>query len=138
MHNIEIYTAFLQYSAPDNQLGGIAMVGILVGLVAGFAAEAAKRSGGGWGALIGAVVFAVAWAVNKPEGPLADTPLQIFIGAIRGAIWCGLWGIAGGALGRRIGNGQQPTSLAAQDAGTPQASAVVGAPCSERRPTARE
>jgi drug/metabolite transporter (DMT)-like permease len=97
--------------------GSMPLIGILIGIVAGAVAAASDRSAGKWAALVGAVSFAIAWAVNRPEGfdigpghyqqPLA---MQIGIGAISGAVWCGLWGLLGAKIGRKMAvkNDQKP------------------------------
>jgi len=105
-----------QYSGSGGtQYGSLPVFGILIGIVAGVVASANGRSGGRWGALVGAVCFAGYWAIefagawaSKPEGTdpggLVWASLFSVMGqsALSGAIWCGLWGLLGGRIGRRM------------------------------------
>ena len=107
----EFSLILLQYSgsAGGRQYGAMPMIGIAIGIVAGMVAAANGRSAGRWASLVGAVCFAVAWAVNQPEGfdigaghfqqPLF---MQVMLGAVQGAFWCGLWGLLGGKWGRKM------------------------------------
>jgi len=109
---IESQLALILFQYPGGggvQYGAWPTIGILIGVVAGVVAGAARRSGARWGALVGAICFAGAWAVNQPEGfDLAGShftqPLfmQIGSGAVSGAVWCGLWGLLGGWISRKI------------------------------------
>jgi hypothetical protein len=134
-----------QYSGSGGaQYGSWPMIGILIGIVVGMVAAAAGRSGGLWGALVGAICFAGAWSVQLPEGfdlgpghftqPLL---MEIGSGAVSGAIWCGLWGLLGGWIGKkmRAGKGEpkhsdmQPLGLAS--GGTEKAAAIAAAETSD-------
>jgi len=126
---------FFQYfsSGTGTQYGSWPMLGILIGIVAGMIAAVAGRSGSLWGALVGSICFAAAWAVNKPEGAdlgrlghiTAPLLLQIAHGAVSGAVWCGLWGLFGGWICRKMRatkSVQQPRIaqlLGTASAGTP-------------------
>jgi len=98
------------------QYGSWPMIGILIGIVVGIVAAVARRSGGLWGALVGAICFAGAWAVNKPERTLLTEGSGLFFqigqGAVSGAVWCGLWGLLGGWIGKkmRAGGGEPKPS----------------------------
>jgi len=91
------------------------VLGLFLGIIVGLAAAANGRSGPKYSALIGAGVFAIGYAITQPEGfDLAGSHfrqpmgMQILMGAISGAIWCGLWGLLGAYIGRKMRSSKSP------------------------------
>lgn len=78
------------------------LIGICVGALAGFEKPPTKTKPETWAALVGAIAFGLATVFDHPDNPAGAIAMRALSAALGGAIWCWLWGLLGGVIGRKL------------------------------------